>query len=140
MVVIPKPIEDMCARGGIKLTAPRRVILGEIISATDHPDIDTIYQRIKAKNHEIGIATIYRTIALLEEAQIISKLELHDGKARYEIHDTDHHDHFINMETGEVIEFNDPELELLQEKIATRLGFKLVKHRMELYGIRITGD
>lgn len=137
MVNIPKPIEDLCDLQGIKLTAPRRVILAEIVHADDHPDIDMIHERIREKNYNIGIATIYRTIALLEGAKIITRNEFQEGRARYEMNDSAHHDHLINLDNGDVIEFNDPEIEELQEKIAHKLGFKLIHHRMILYGVKI---
>ncbi len=120
---------------GIKITKPRIEIIQELWHAHDHPDIELIQKRLKEKKSLIGIATIYRTLALLESANIVMRHEFKNGKSRYELVVSDHHDHLINVETGEVIEFNDPEIEELQDKIAAKLGFKLINHRLDLYGV-----
>jgi len=104
-------------------------------ASDDHPDVEELYGRASGVDPRISIATVYRTVKLFEEAGIIDKLEFGDGRARYEDAERDHHDHLIDMNSGEVIEFVDPEIEALQEKIAEKLGYRLIGHRLELYGV-----
>ena len=128
-------IERSTAKG-LRLTEQRRVIARVIETSLDHPDVEELHARATAIDPNISIATVYRTVKLFEEAGLLEKLEFGDGRARYEDADRDHHDHLIDMQTGEVIEFIDPEIEALQEKIARRLGYKLKGHRLELYGVK----
>lgn len=118
------------------MTEQRRIIAQVLSSAVDHPDVEQVYQRAQAIDSNISIATVYRTVRLFEEANILQKHEFGDGRARYEEAGEDHHDHLIDVETREVIEFYNEEIEALKEKIAIDLGFDLVDHRLELYGIR----
>lgn len=129
-------IEKLCVRKGLRMTSPRRVIAGVLDDATDHPDVETLHARAGAVDPSISIATVYRTVKLFEEAGILEKHDFGDGRARYEPAERDHHDHLIDLTTGEVIEFVDPEIEALQEKIAARLGYTLKGHRLELFGVR----
>jgi len=130
-------IEELCAQRGIKLTEQRKTILRVVCEANDHPHVEEIYKRANLKDSKISLATTYRTINLLTEFGLIDRLQLGDGKARYEsINDeTSNHYHLVNVQTGEIIEFNDAELEELKQRIAKRLGYKLVDYRMELYGV-----
>ena len=132
-------ILSRCEAKGLRMTEQRRIIAGVLEAADDHSDVEDLYTRASAQDPNISIATVYRTVKLFEEAGILEKLEFGDGRARYEDADRDHHDHLIDMTTGEVIEFVDPEIEALQEKIAARLGFTLKGHRLELYGVRRKG-
>lgn len=132
-------ILSRCEAKGLRMTEQRRIIAGVLEASDDHPDVEDLYTRASAQDPNISIATVYRTVKLFEEAGILDKLEFGDGRARYEDADRDHHDHLIDMTTGEVIEFVDPEIEALQEKIAARLGFTLKGHRLELYGVRRKG-
>ncbi|MEP0953431.1 MAG: transcriptional repressor [Paracoccaceae bacterium] len=118
------------------MTGQRRIIADVLEDAEDHPDVEELYRRASAIDSNISLATVYRTVKLFEEAGILDKLEFGDGRARYEDAERDHHDHLIDISSGEVIEFVDPEIEALQEKIAERLGFDLKGHRLELYGVR----
>ena len=124
-----------CEARGLRLTDQRRTIAQVLEEASDHPDVEELYNRASARDPRISIATVYRTVKLLEEAGILDKLEFGDGRARYEDADRDHHDHLIDMHSGAVIEFVDPEIEALQERIAARLGYRLRGHRLELYGV-----
>jgi len=117
------------------MTGQRRVIAKVLEDADDHPDVEEMYNRASAIDDKISIATVYRTVKLLEETGIIERHEFRDGRARYEIVPENHHDHLIDLKTGNVIEFESAEIEALQEKIARELGYKLVDHRLELYGI-----
>lgn len=128
-----------CEAKGLRLTEQRRVIASVLEEAADHPDVEELYARASEKDPRISLATVYRTVKLFEERGILDKLEFGDGRARYEAADRAHHDHLIDMETGQVIEFVDPEIEALQEKIAERLGFDLKGHRLELFGVRKKG-
>lgn len=132
-------IIERCEAGGLRLTGQRRVIAQVLGAATDHPDVEELYARAVRVDPRISIATVYRTVKLFEETGILERLEFLDGRARYEDAEREHHDHLIDLNSGEVIEFVDPEIEELQERIAARLGFHLRGHRMELYGIRKTG-
>lgn len=126
-----------CEARGLRLTEQRRVIAQVIEEARDHPDVEALYARASALDPRISIATVYRTVKLFEEAGLLERLEFGDGRARYEDAERDHHDHLIDMATGEVIEFCDPEIERLKEAIARRLGYRLEGHRLELFGIRL---
>ncbi|MEL7093661.1 MAG: Fur family transcriptional regulator [Pseudomonadota bacterium] len=120
---------------GLRMTQPRRVIAQVLEDSDDHPDVEELYNRASAVDSGISIATVYRTVKLFEEAGILDKLEFGDGRARYEDAEREHHDHLIDMNSGEVIEFVDAEIEALQEKIAEKLGYELRGHRLELYGV-----
>ncbi|MGI9391752.1 MAG: Fur family transcriptional regulator [Boseongicola sp.] len=128
-------IIERCEANGLRLTEQRRVIARVLESADDHPDVEELYARASAVDPRISLATVYRTVKLFEESGILEKLEFKDGRARYEDADRDHHDHLIDLHSGEVIEFVDEEIEALQEKIATKLGYDLRGHRLELYGV-----
>ncbi|MEM1232722.1 MAG: Fur family transcriptional regulator [Pseudomonadota bacterium] len=132
-------IIERCEAKGLRMTGQRRTIAAVLEDASDHPDVEELYARASAQDDAISLATVYRTVKLFEEAGILEKLEFGDGRARYEDADRDHHDHLIDLATGEVIEFVDPDIEALQEKIADRLGFELKGHRLELYGKRKNG-
>jgi len=133
-------ILDRCEAKGLRMTGQRRVIAAVLQDSDDHPDVEQLYARSVAVDAKISIATVYRTVKLFEEAGILEKLEFGDGRARYEDAERDHHDHLIDMTTGEVIEFVDPEIEALQEKIAEKLGYALKDHRLELYGVPLKRD
>jgi Fur family transcriptional regulator, ferric uptake regulator len=128
-------IEQLCNDKGLRITEQRRVIARVLSDADDHPDVELLHQRASAIDPGISIATVYRTVRLFEDAGILERHDFGDGRARYEAAPETHHDHLINVETGEVIEFVDRELEELQRKIAEKLGFRLVDHRLELYGV-----
>jgi Fur family ferric uptake transcriptional regulator len=130
-------IEALCAEKGLRITEQRRVIARVLSDAEDHPDVEILHQRSAAIDPGISIATVYRTVRLFEDAGILERHDFGDGRARYEAAAETHHDHLINVETGEVIEFVDPELEELQRKISERLGYRLVDHRLELYGVTL---
>lgn len=130
-------IEDLCASKGLRITEQRRIIARVLSESEDHPDVETLHERSSAIDSGISIATVYRTVRLFEEAGILDRHDFGDGRARYEAAPEAHHDHLIDVETGKVIEFVDPELEALQKQIAERLGFRLVDHRMELYGVAL---
>ena len=131
------PILTRCESHGLRMTEQRRIIAGVLDSSRDHPDVEELYARASARDPRISLATVYRTVKLFEESGILEKVDFGDGRARYEDAERAHHDHLIDMTTGKVIEFVDPELELLQKQIAERLGFRLVDHRMELYGVAL---
>lgn len=133
----PIDIEALCAERGLRITEQRRVIAKVLSDSTDHPDVEKLHERAAAIDPGISIATVYRTVRLFEEAGILDRHDFGDGRARYEAAPEAHHDHMIDVETGAVIEFVDPELEALQRQIAERLGFRLVDHRMELFGVKI---
>ncbi|HNN55396.1 MAG: transcriptional repressor [Novosphingobium sp.] len=136
---MPQPIdiEALCVERGLRITEQRKVIAKVLSDATDHPDVEKLHERAVAIDPRISIATVYRTVRLFEEAGILDKHDFGDGRSRYEAAPEAHHDHMIDVETGKVIEFVDPELEALQRQIAERLGYRLVDHRMELYGVRL---
>lgn len=129
-------IEKLCAEKGMRMTDQRRVVARILSHSHDHPDVEELYRRAHAVDPHISIATVYRTVRLFEEAGIIARHDFRDGRSRYEEQTDDHHDHLIDMKTGEVIEFVDEEIERLQHAIARRLGFRLVDHRLELYGVK----
>ena len=124
-----------CAARGLRMTDQRRVVARVIGDAEDHPDVEELYARAASVDPRISLATVYRTVKLFEEAGILEKHEFGDGRARSEDAERDHHDHLIDVNTGQVIEFVDPEIEALQEKIAARLGYRLIGHRLELLGV-----
>lgn len=130
-------IEKLCLEKNMRMTEQRRVIARVLSSATDHPDVEELHRRAHAVDPHISIATVYRTVRLFEEAGIIDRLDFRDGRSRYEEHSDDHHDHLIDMKTGKVVEFVDEEIEALQVAIAKKLGYRLVDHRLELYGMPI---
>ncbi|CUI02122.1 Fur family transcriptional regulator [Leisingera aquaemixtae] len=130
-----KTIIARCERKGLRMTGQRRVIAQVLQDSDDHPDVEELYARASAMDAGISIATVYRTVKLFEEAGILERLEFGDGRARYEDAEREHHDHLIDMNTGEVIEFCDPEIEELQERIARKLGYELRGHKLELYGV-----
>lgn len=128
-------IESLCIEKGMRMTEQRRVIARVLSQAQDHPDVEELYRRAHGVDPHISIATVYRTVRLFEESGIIARHDFRDGRSRYEEASDHHHDHLIDMKTGQVIEFVDPEIEALQEAIARRLGYRLVDHRLELYGM-----
>lgn len=130
-------ILQRCEAKGLRMTGQRKTIAQVLQAATDHPSVEELYARAVGADPKISIATVYRTVKLFEEAGILEKHEFRDGRARYETADRDHHDHLIDMNSGEVIEFVDPDIEALQEKIAQKLGYTLKGHRLELYGVPI---
>ncbi len=132
---MPKSILQRLEARGLRMTDQRRTIAQVIEAAEDHPDVEELHARANTLDPRISLATVYRTVRLLEEAGILERLEFGDGRARFEDSQRAHHDHLIDMDTGEVIEFCDPEIEALQERIAARLGYRLKGHRLELYGV-----
>lgn len=133
----PIDIEQLCAERGLRITEQRRIIARVLSESTDHPDVELLHERASAVDSKISIATVYRTVRLFEEAGILDRHDFGDGRARYEAAPEAHHDHLIDVESGKVVEFVDPELEALQKLIAEKLGYRLVDHRMELYGVRL---
>ncbi len=129
-------IEQKCIAKGVKLTEQRRIIAKVMSQANDHPDVDELYNRVSVIDSKISIATVYRTVKLFEEAGIVAKHDFKGGKARYEELSESHHDHLIDIKTGEIIEFVDDEIEKLQKKVADKYGYELVDHKLELYGIK----
>jgi Fur family ferric uptake transcriptional regulator len=128
-------LEDACAAKGMRMTEQRRIIARILDAATDHPDVEELYRRASAIDSKISIATVYRTVKLFEDAGVITRHDFGAGRSRYESIPEEHHDHLIDLRTGEVIEFRDEEIERLQQAMAERLGFRLVDHRLELYGV-----
>ncbi|KCZ48990.1 MULTISPECIES: Fur family transcriptional regulator [unclassified Hyphomonas] len=128
-------LEKLCVEKGLRMTEPRRVIARVLSTSTDHPDAEELHRRANAQDASISLATVYRTVKLFEDAGIIQAHDFRDGRARYEEVPDEHHDHLINVRTGEVVEFHSEEIEELQELIAKKLGFRLVDHRLELYGV-----
>ena len=133
-------IETLCVEKGMRMTDQRRVVARVLSSAKDHPDVEELYRRAHAVDPHISIATVYRTVRLFEEAGIIERHDFRDGRSRYEEAPDVHHDHLIDMRTGKVVEFVDEEIEKLQQAIARRLGFRLIDHRLELYGLPLDDD
>ncbi|GEO38766.1 Fur family ferric uptake transcriptional regulator [Skermanella aerolata] len=132
-------LEQLCLDKGLKMTEQRRVISRVLSAATDHPDVEQVYRRAADIDTKISIATVYRTVRLLEDAGVIERLDFGDGRARFEESRDEHHHHLINVQTGEVIEFNSDELEAVKQRIARELGFELLGHRLELYGVPLKG-
>ena len=133
-------ILSRCEAAGLRMTDQRRTIAAVLEDAEDHPDVEDVYNRAVAADPKISLATVYRTVKLFEETGILEKHAFGDGRARYEPADRDHHDHLIDMNSGEVIEFVDAEIEALQERIAAKLGYRLMGHRLELYGVPLKDD
>ncbi len=130
-------IENKCIRKGLRLTDQRKLIAKVMSESEDHPDVDELYQRVNKLDSKISIATVYRTVKLFEEAGIVAKHDFKGNKARYEQTSDEHHDHLIDINTGKITEFVDDDIEKLQKKVAEKLGYKLVDHRLELYGSKI---
>jgi Fur family transcriptional regulator, ferric uptake regulator len=128
-------IEKLCVDKGMRMTDQRRVVARVLSQSNDHPDVEELYRRAAAVDPHISIATVYRTVRLFEEAGIIARHDFRDGRSRYEEAPDVHHDHLIDMKTGQVVEFMDEEIERLQALIARRLGYRLIDHRLELYGV-----
>lgn len=131
-------ITERCEAAGLRMTGQRRVIAEVMESADDHPDVEELFARASKRDPNISIATVYRTVKLFEETGILERVEFGDGRARYEDAEREHHDHLIDMNTGQVIEFVDSEIEELQERIAQKLGYRLKGHKLELYGVPVT--
>ena len=129
-------IEKKCIDKGVKLTEQRKIIAKVMSESTDHPDVDELYNRVSKIEPKISIATVYRTVKLFEESGIVAKHDFKGGKARYEELSESHHDHLIDVKTGEIIEFVDEEIEKLQKKVAEKYGYKLVDHKLELYCVK----
>lgn len=130
-----KNLEELCVAKGMRMTEQRRTIARVLDAASDHPDVEELYRRASAMDPKISIATVYRTVKLFEDAGVIARHDFGAGRARYETIPEEHHDHLIDLRTGHVLEFRDDEIEKLQQAIARRLGFRLVDHRLELYGV-----
>ncbi len=128
-------IEKLCVERGMRMTDQRRVVARVLSQSQDHPDVEELYRRAAAVDPHISIATVYRTVRLFEEAGVVEKHDFGDGRSRYEELTDDHHDHLIDTRTGKVIEFYDEEIEKLKEAIAERLGYRLIGHKLELYGV-----
>ena len=133
-------VEALCHEKGLRITEQRRVIAQVLSDATDHPDVEELHKRAATIDPGISIATVYRTVRLFEEAGILERHEFGNGRSRYEAVTEEHHDHLIDVESGVVVEFHDEELEDLKRRVAERLGFKLVDHRLELYGVPLGRD
>lgn len=132
---MPSVLERKCIEKGLKMTEQRRIIARVLSESTDHPDVELLYRRASAVDPHISMATVYRTVNLFSETGIIERHDFRDGRARYEEHPDEHHDHLIDLKTGKVVEFSNHAIEELQQRIARELGYKLVDHRLELYGI-----
>ena len=135
MTEVEKSLEELCVERGMRMTEQRRVIARVLEASADHPDVEELYRRSSAVDARISISTVYRTVKLFEDAGIIERHDFRDGRSRYETVPDEHHDHLIDLKNGQVIEFHSPEIEALQERIAREHGFKLVDHRLELYGV-----
>ena len=133
-------LERLCVEKGMKMTGQRRLIARVLSESEDHPDVEAVYGRASELDPNISIATVYRTVRLFEEANILDRHDFGDGRARYEEAPVEHHDHLIDVRSGRVLEFQDEEIERLQEKIARELGFELIGHRLELYGVPLGSD
>ena len=132
-------ISERCRNAGIRMTGQRRLIIKVLENSRDHPDVETLFERSNKIDNEVSIATVYRTVKLLQNAGILEKLEFNDGRSRFEDAVRKHHDHLIDLDTGNVIEFIDEEIEHIQKKIANKLGYDLVGHKLELYGKKNDG-
>jgi Fur family transcriptional regulator, ferric uptake regulator len=140
MTDLSKSLEELCAERGMRMTDQRRVIARILQDSDDHPDVEELYRRSTKVDARISISTVYRTVKLFEDAGIIERHDFRDGRSRYETVPEEHHDHMIDVKTGGVIEFRSAEIEALQERIAREHGFRLVGHRLELYGIPLDKD
>ena len=129
-------IEERCKQKGVKLTDQRKLIAKAMSDSSDHPNVDELYKRVSLVDPKISIATVYRTVKLFEEVGILTKHDFRGGKARYEELPSSHHDHLIDVKSGEIIEFVDEEIEKLQKSVAEKLGYQLVDHKLELYGVK----
>ncbi len=138
--MMPDRLERLCIEKGLKMTGQRRVIARVLSEASDHPDVEQVHERASKIDSKISIATVYRTVKLFEEAGILDRHDFGEGRARYEERSDDHHDHLIDVNSGDVIEFVDDEIERLQVEVAKRLGYRLVDHRMELYAVKIGSE
>jgi Fur family ferric uptake transcriptional regulator len=136
----PRFIEDQCQARGMRMTEQRRVIARVLSESADHPDVEELYRRASAIDPKISLSTVYRTVKLFEDAGILARHDFGDGRSRYEQVPDEHHDHLIDVKTGKVIEFRDEEIERLQEAIARKYGFRLVDHKLELYGVPLTDE
>ncbi len=134
------PIEALCVANGMRMTEQRRIIARVLAESDDHPDVEELYRRCAKIDDRISISTVYRTVRLFEDAGIIARHDFREGRARYETSSESHHDHLINLRSGEVIEFQSEEIERLQAEIARKLGYKLVDHRLELYAVPLKDD
>lgn len=130
-------LEQLCAEKGLRITEQRRVIAKVLSESDDHPDVELLHERASAIDDKISIATVYRTVRLFEEAGIIERHDFRDGRSRFEEAPEDHHDHLIDVKSGEVVEFMNEEIEKLQKEVARKLGYRLVDHRLELYGVKL---
>jgi len=132
---MPSRIEQLCIDKGLKMTEQRRIIARVLSESADHPDVEAVHHRAAAIDPKISIATVYRTVRLFQEASILERHDFGDGRARYEEAPTEHHDHLIDLQSGKVIEFRNEAIEKLQREVASRLGYKLVDHRLELFAV-----
>ena len=132
---MPSRLEQLCLDKGLKMTEQRRVIARVLSDSADHPDVEAVHRRANEIDPKISIATVYRTVRLFEEANILARHDFGDGRARYEEMPTDHHDHLIDLQSGRVIEFRNEEIEKLQRDVAERLGYRLIEHRLELFAV-----
>ena len=133
-------LEQLCVDKGMKMTEQRRLIARVLSDSLDHPDVEEVYRRAAELDQNVSIATVYRTVRLFEEAGILERHDFGDGRARYEETRDDHHDHLIDVRNGQVIEFSNEEIEQMQREVARQLGFQLVGHRLELYGVPLDGE
>tara|TARA_Y100000590_G_scaffold349528_1_gene401071 strand:- start:247 stop:660 length:414 start_codon:yes stop_codon:yes gene_type:complete len=133
-------IENKCKKKGLRLTDQRKLIAKVMSESKDHPDVDELHKRVAKYDTKVSIATVYRTVKLFEEAGVVSKHDFKGGKSRYEQLPDEHHDHLIDINTGEITEFVNKDIEELQKKVSEKLGYKLVDHRLELYGIKIKNN
>jgi len=138
--VDPERIEHLCLEKGMKMTGQRRVIARVLSEAEGHPDVEELHRRAATEDARISIATVYRTVRMFDEAGILERHDFGDGRARYELADQEHHDHLIDLRTGKVVEFNDDQIEALQKQVAERLGYNLVDHRLELFGLPLDSE
>ena len=134
-----KTISERCKNVGIRMTGQRRLVIKVLENSKDHPDVETLFERANKIDNKVSIATVYRTVKVLQNAGILEKLEFNDGRSRFEDAVRKHHDHLIDLDTGKVIEFIDEEIEHIQKKIASKLGYNLVGHKLELYGKKNDG-
>jgi Fur family ferric uptake transcriptional regulator len=132
---MPSRLEQLCLDKGLKMTEQRRIIARVLSDSADHPDVEAVHHRANAIDAKISIATVYRTVRLFEEANILARHDFGDGRARYEEMPADHHDHLIDVSTGQVIEFRNEQIEKLQREVAARLGYNLIDHRLELFAV-----
>jgi Fur family transcriptional regulator, ferric uptake regulator len=140
IVTSPNHIEALCIAKGMRMTEQRRIIARVLAGSADHPDVEELYRRCAEVDSNISISTVYRTVKLFEDAEIIERHDFREGRARYEQIPESHHDHLINLRTGQVIEFQSEEIERLQAEVARRLGYRLVDHRLELYAVPLEDE